>query len=186
MGETFGQVREITEMTRSLRVLAMVVFLAGPAAAQDTSPVVVEGAVAAPVDTVWAAWTTNEGLRSWYTPHSEIDLRIGGLLRANYDSPGALGGSLVVEREILSFEPNKMLSVRVVKLPDGFPFVSTIRSMWTVVYFDPLGQERTQVRVVSLGLDTSEESRWMRAFFEQENRTVLQQLQNHFLAVTNR
>lgn len=138
-------------MSRSLRVLAMVVFLAGPAAAQDTSPVVVEGAVAAPVDTVWAAWTTDEGLRSWLAPHTDIDLRIGGVLRANYDSRGVLGDSQTVEREILSFEPNKMLSVRVVKLPDGFPFVSTIRSMWTVVYFEPLGRERTQVRVVSLG-----------------------------------
>ena len=53
--------------------------------------------------------------------------------------------------------------------------------MWTVVYFEPLGQERTQVRVVSLGLDTGEDSR-IRAFFEQGNATVLQQLQNHFLA----
>ena len=168
-------------MTRSLRVLAMVGFLAGPAAAQDSGPIVVEGVVAAPVDTVWAAWTTDEGLRSWLAPHTDIDLRIGGVLRANYDSLGALGDPQTVEREILSFEPNKMLSVRVVKLPDGFPFVSTIRSMWTVVYFEPLGQERTQVRVVSLGLDTGEDSR-IRAFFEQGNATVLQQLQNHFLA----
>ena len=168
-------------MTRSLRVVAMVVFLAGPATAQDTSPVVVEGVVAAPLDTVWAAWTTNEGLRSWYAPHVEVDLRIGGLMRANYNARGALGDPQTVEREILSFEPHKMLSVRVVDLPDWFPSPNTIRSMWTVVYFEPLDRERTQFRLVSLGFNTSEESQRMRAFFEQGNATLLQQLQSHFL-----
>ena len=164
----------------------MVVFLAGPAAAQDTSPIVVEGVVAAPVDAVWAAWTTNEGLRSWLAAHAEIDLRIGGLMRANYDPRGALGDPQTVEREILSFESNRMLSFRVAKFPDGYPFVSVIRSMWTVVYFEPLGQERTQVRIVSLGLgDTNEDSR-VRALFEQGSPTILQQLQSRFLAGTNR
>ena len=40
-------------MARSLRVFAVIVFLAAPATAQDMSPIVVEGVVAAPVDAVW-------------------------------------------------------------------------------------------------------------------------------------
>ena len=84
-------------MTRSLQVAAVVVIMAGPATAQDISSVVVEGVVSSPLETVWAAWTTSEGLRSWYAPHAEIDLRIGGLMRANYDAQGALGDSQTVE-----------------------------------------------------------------------------------------
>ena len=38
------------------------------------------------------------GLRSWLAPHAEIDLRIGGLMRANYDSRGALGDPHVGRR----------------------------------------------------------------------------------------
>ena len=120
-------------MTRSLQVAAMVVIMAGPATAQDISPVVVEGVVSASLETVWAAWTTSEGLRSWYAPHAEIDLRIGGLMRANYNAQGALGDSETVEREVLSFEPNKMISIRVARLPDGFSLPRTILSMWTVI-----------------------------------------------------
>ncbi len=173
-------------MTRSLQVAAMVVIMAGPATAQDTSPVVVESVVSAPVDTVWEAWTTNEGLRSWLAPHAEVDLRVNGLMRANYNAAGALGDLQTVEREILSFEPNRMISFRVVVVPEGFPFAKTIRRVWTVIYFEPLALERTRLRVVSLGFDTSEESQSVRAYLEQGNATVLQQLQNQLSAGNGR
>ena len=173
-------------MTRSLQVAAMVVIMAGPATAQDTSPVVVEGVMSASVDTVWEAWTTNEGLGSWLAPHAEVDLRIGGLMRANYNAGGALGDPQTVEREILSFEPKRMISFRVVVLPEGFPFTRTIRRMWTVIYFEPLAPERTRLRAVSLGFDTSEESQSARAYFEQGNARVLQQLENQLSAGNGR
>lgn len=34
--------------------------------------------VAAPIEQVWAAWTTDEGIRSWLVDDSHIDLRVGG------------------------------------------------------------------------------------------------------------
>ena len=166
-------------MTRSLQAVAMVVIMAGPATAQDTSPLVVESVVAAPLETVWDAWTTNEGLR-WFAPQADVNLRIGGLMRAKSTEQGALGDSQTVEREILSFEPRKMISFRVVKLPGGVP--REIGSMWTVIYFEPLGPERTQLRVVSVGFDNNAESQGLRASLEQGNAAVLQQLQDHLLA----
>ncbi|HVL68988.1 MAG TPA: SRPBCC domain-containing protein [Vicinamibacterales bacterium] len=160
--------------------LATVVASLAPALRQDTTPIVTEGVVQAPVAAVWKAWTTSEGLRAWLAPHAEIDLRIGGLMRTNYDRDGRLGDARTIENTILSFEPGRMLSIRVAKFPRDFPFPNAIGDMWTVMYFEPAGDDRTRLRIVGLGFRTDEESQKMRAFFERGNAVTLQQLQSHF------
>lgn len=47
-------------MERATVALAMVVILCGRVGAQDVSPIAWEGIVEAPIDTVWAAWTTSD------------------------------------------------------------------------------------------------------------------------------
>jgi uncharacterized protein YndB with AHSA1/START domain len=158
----------------------MLAALSGPAGAQDVSPIVQEGMVEASVERVWTAFTTSEGLRSWLAPHAEIDLRVGGLMRTNYHPQGQLGDPQTIENTILSFEPGRMLSIRVSKAPETFPFPNAIRDMWSVVYFEAAGPDRTIVREVSLGFSTNEESQHMRAFFSQGNAMTLKQLQRHF------
>ncbi len=169
-------------MRRGTIVLALVVLLSRGVSAQDVSPVVSEGIVDAPVDTVWAAWTTSAGLRSWLAPHAEIDLRIGGTMRTNYDARGVLGDRQTVGNTILSFEPRRMLSIKVAATPDGFPFATAIRHMWTVIYFEPVGRGRTRLRVVSLGFRPDDESQRMRALFDRGNAATVRQLQRRFTA----
>lgn len=55
---------------------------------------------------------TSTGLKAWLAPHAEIDLRIDGLMRANYDPNGSLGGPGTIGNRILAFEPERMLSIR--------------------------------------------------------------------------
>ena len=165
---------------RASAFLITTALLSGRADAQNTAPIVSETVVAAPVDAVWAAWTTSEGLRSWMAPHVTIDLRVGGLMRANYNAQGTLGDPQTIENIVLSFEPGRMLSIRVVKCPATFPFPNTIGEMWTVLYFEPVAADRTKLRVVGLGFTASEESQRMRAFFERGNATTLEQLRQHF------
>lgn len=169
-------------MTRTLLALGIAGALCTAVRAQNVDPLIVEGIVEAPVDAVWAALTTAAGLRSWMAPHAEIDLRVGGLMRANYDAQGTLGDPQTIENQILSFEPRRMLSLKVARAPDGFPFPNAIRQMWTVMYFNDAGRGRTQVRVVSLGFEPTEESQRMRAFFAQGNQLTIEQLQRRFPA----
>lgn len=75
-----------------------------------------------------------------------------------------------------------MLSIQVAKVPKGFSFPNAVQHMWTVVYFEPLGPDRTRVRVVGLGFRADAESQRMRAFFDQGNAMTPQQLQRHFSA----
>ncbi len=170
-------------MKRGALALAMVAVLCGSASAQEVSPLVHEGVVQAPLDDVWAAWTTSDGLRSWLAPHAEIDLRVGGLMRTNYNAQGTLGDPQTIENAVLSFEPGRMISIRVAKTSDGFPFANAIQHMWTVVYFEAAGPGRTQVRFVGLGFQADEESQRMRAFFERGNAATLEQLQRRFPGV---
>lgn len=135
-------------MKRELVAIAMLLVLCGSIRAQDVSPIVHEGIVDAPLDTVWTAWTTSDGLRSWLALHAEIDLHVGGLMRTNYSAQGALGDPQTIENTILSFEPREMISIKVAKPPDGFPFPNAIQHMWSIVYFEEAGPGRTKVREV--------------------------------------
>ncbi len=169
-------------MKRLTLSLVMFTIMGGSARAQDINPVVSVAIVEAPVNAVWAAWATSDGLRSWLAPHADIDLRVGGLMRTNYDAKGSLGDSKTIDNRILSLDPGRMLSIQVSKTPDNFPFTDAIQHMWTVVYFEPLGRNRTRVRVVGLGFRPDAESQRMRAFFDRGNAVTLQQLQRHFPA----
>ena len=157
--------------------LALIAF-AGPLRAQD--PLVTEGVVDAPPDSVWKAFTTAAGLESWMAPHASVDLRIGGMMQAVYAPDAPLGGPSTIENTILAYEPTRMLAIRVSKAPEGFPFPNAVRNMWTVVYFEAVDGAKTRVREVSLGFGTDDESQKMRQFFDRGNAYTMTELQKRF------
>lgn len=166
---------------RPLALFVLVVCLVsfpGPGRANES--VVTEGVVGAPVVAVWNAWTTAAGLKSWLAPHADIDLRIDGLMRSNYDPKGSLADPGTIENRILAYEPERMLTIRVAKAPDKFPFRSKVGDMWTVVYFQPLADGQTHLRIVGLGFGSDDESQRMKEFFNQGNAYTLAQLQKRF------
>ena len=167
-------------MKPGLVTVAIVALMHGAISAQDVSPVSHEGIVEGSPDQVWAAFTTSEGLQAWLAPHAEIDLRVGGLMRTNYNVQGQLGDPQTIENIILSYEPGRMISIKVAKPPANFPFPNAVRQMWTVMYFSAAGPNRTTVREVTLGFGSDPEAQKMRAFFNQGNATTLSQLQRHF------
>ena len=112
--------------------------------------------------------------------HAEVDMRVGGKLRAHYDPKGVLGDADTIVNEVMAFEPERMVALRVAQAPRNFPFKTAVQSMWTVVYFTPLGPDSTWVRAASLGIPDGEEGRQMRAFFARGNEWTLQRLADHF------
>jgi uncharacterized protein YndB with AHSA1/START domain len=163
-------------------ILAIVVWALsfGTAAGQNLAPLVHTGVIEASIADVWRAFATSEGMREWMTPHAEIELRLGGVRRANYNAHGRLGDPDTIESTVLAYEPLRMLATRVAKPPAGFPFPRAVLQMWSVLYLDPIGIRNTRVRVVTLGFDTTEESQKMRAFFERGNAAELAKLQKFF------
>lgn len=167
-------------MRRVVGSLLFLFLLASSAVAAELAPVVSTGVVKASPSEVWKAWTTGEGLRSWLAPLAEIDLRIDGLMRTNYNPKGSLGDEGTIENRILAFEPERMLSIKVAKAPANFPFPNAVKSMWTVIYLQEQEGGRTLVRAVGLGFTDDPESVRMREFFQKGNDFTLQELQKHF------
>jgi uncharacterized protein YndB with AHSA1/START domain len=161
-----------------LSVSIVTMALALPAKA--TESIVAEGVVGAPVARVWSAWTTTDGLKAWLAPHADIDLRLDGVMRSNYDPRGSLGDPGTIENKVLAYEPERMLSIKVTKAPEKFPFKTKISDMWTVLYFQPTADGKTLLRIVGMGFGTDEESQKMKEFFMQGNAFTLTQLQKHF------
>jgi len=139
-----------------------------------------EGIVDAPVADVWAAFATKEGQESWNVAHAEIDLHVGGKMLTQYDPKGVIGDENTIENTILSYEPLRMFSIKATHPPVKFPFKNALKKMWTVVYFEPVGSDRTRLTICGMGFDDDEESRKMRELFDRGNAYTLRKLQEHF------
>jgi uncharacterized protein YndB with AHSA1/START domain len=146
----------------------------------DLSPQVTEGIVRATPAEVWKVWTTAEGYKRLGPAVVDIDFRIGGLIRAAYDSSVKLGDPKSILNVILAYEPEGMVAFRIQRPPTGFPFPTAWKKTWTVATMTDLGDGRTKLRLTMLGYDASDESQKLRAFFERGNAYSLEQLQRSF------
>jgi uncharacterized protein YndB with AHSA1/START domain len=66
--------------------------------------------VPAGVDAVWQAWTTSDGITSFFAPEAEIEPRVGGAFHIHFDPKGAPGSKGADDMRILAIQPKKMLS----------------------------------------------------------------------------
>ena len=167
-------------MTRLVFAMVVLRGAAASGSAGDTSPLIHEGLVEAPVAQVWEAFTTSKGAESWMVAHAEVDLRIGGKMRTHYDPKGKLGDPGTIENTILSFHPERMLSMRNTKAPAKFKDAEAFQKTWTVIYFEKMGPKQTKVTVVGLGWGADEASQRVRAFFDRGNAYTLKKLQERF------
>lgn len=147
---------------------------------QAPAPLVVSEVIGAPAAKVWTAFTTKEGQESWQVAHADVDLRIGGLMRTHYDKAGKIGDENTISNEIISYDPERMLSLRIATPPAKFPFKEAAKKIWTVIYFDPVDAGHTKVTCKMLGWTDDRDSKTMRGFFESGNKWVLQKLKERF------
>lgn len=135
----------------------------------------VEGAI----DDVWAAFTTKEGIESWMVPIAEVDLRIGGTIKTNYNKSAGIGGPGTIVHHILSLEPMRMISSRF-DAPENAQAVKIAEKAWGITYFDSLAPKKTRVTVVACGYGEGPEWDTARAFFEKGNDYTLEKLKERF------
>ncbi len=136
----------------------------------------IEITIAASLEEVWNAFTTDEGVRLWMAPLADIDFRIGGKIRANYNPEGVLGDSGTIENTIICYDPMRLFCFRCTKSPEGFPFAEAIQATWTVAYFRPEAAGGTHLTLVGNGYTDAEDSRQMREFFRAGNMQVFEGL----------
>jgi uncharacterized protein YndB with AHSA1/START domain len=143
------------------------------ATAWGAEPQVTEGFVNAPVAEVWRLFTTSEGYLATGAAQADVRLAIGGEIRSHYNPEGRLGDAETIVNEILAYEPQRMLTIRIKQAPASFPHRNAVAGTWTVIYFTASGENMTHVRIVGLGYDDSPASQAMRKFFAEGNRWTL-------------
>ena len=163
-------------MIRNATLVVIALFVPFSTARADDRREVMEVEIDAGVDQVWNAFTTTDGLKMWVSPLVEVDLRVGGKWRANYNAEGKLGDETTIENTILSYDPKRMLSLKATGFPKDFPFAEAAKEAWTVFYFSSLSESRTKITVVGLGYNDSEQSQKMRSFFKVANKYSLDKL----------
>ena len=146
-----------------------------------------ETVVAAPVAAAWQAWTTNEGLQSFFTGvgsgRTNVRLEPGGPFEFWFipdNPPGERGCDDCV---VLAYQKERMLSFTWDNVP-----TMKVRGLKThvVVRFEPLGPTTTRVKLTQDGWGEGPD--WDEAYdyFTGAWRTVLDGMQAHFGAPPGR
>jgi uncharacterized protein YndB with AHSA1/START domain len=171
----------MTAMTARLVPAALLaVCLAAPTRAEDARTLVHEAVIPASVEQVWTAFSTSEEAMKWMVKRAEIDLRIGGDMRTSYNAESTLDDEHTIINRIISFEPQRMLSIQNVRAPKAFQNAHLFQQTWSVIYFEPLGPESTKVRSIGMGYGEGPEWDDIYAKFERGNVMVFHALQAHF------
>jgi uncharacterized protein YndB with AHSA1/START domain len=170
----------VTRLAAAVGFLAVLATAVAQADDGAGEPQVTEGFVNAPIAEVWRIFTTSEGFKTTGAAKAEVDLRVGGEIRSHYDPNGVLGDAETIVNEILTYDPERMLAIRIKQAPSKFPYRDAIAGTWTVIYFTPSGQDMTHVRIVGLGYRDTPSSQAMRKFFTEGNRATLDHIAKRY------
>ena len=139
-----------------------------------------ETLVPAALGEVWQAWTTPEGVTTFFAPKANVALAIGGAYEMLFNPdapPGSQGGEGC---RVLSYLPREMLSFSW-NAPPQFPSVRQEQT-WVVVEFRPLGADRSWVGLAHLGWQEGDEWQQVFNYFTQAWDLVLDRLVYRFSA----
>ena len=147
-------------------------------AAGEERAIVKTVTVKAPVGEAWKAWTTAEGIRTFFAPDARVEARPGGPFEIYfnpYAKPGLKGADGMV---FLAVQEKRMLSFTW----NSPPHLAQVRPQRTAVQvrFRPAGDGETEVRLVHGGW--GEGGQWDESFkyFETAWGRVLANLQKRF------
>ena len=151
----------------------------GEASAPGERTLVLETEVDASLGAVWEAWTTDEGLRSFFAPKCHVELAPGGAFEILFDLDAPEGQQGSEGMRVMAFEPKTMLSFTW-NFP---PHLTDIRPMCTLVVlrFLSVSPTRTRVRLTQTGWGAG--ASWKEGFtyFERAwGAVVFPQLQKRF------
>jgi uncharacterized protein YndB with AHSA1/START domain len=138
-----------------------------------------EMVVDGPVQEVWRAWATDEGVRTFFAPASRVEARVDGAYQILFFPERAPGRRGAEGARILVLEP----PTRIAFTWDAPPDLPSIRAQRTVVYVDlaPVDERRTRVRFTHLGWGLGAEWDKAYAYFDRAwNTVVLPRLRERF------
>ncbi len=133
--------------------------------------------VNAPVSAVWQAWTTSDGITSFFAPEAEVQALPDGSFHIHMDpyaKPGLKGADTM---QFLAVEPEQLLSFTW----NAPPHLPQARAQRTVVILRFVQEgDTTRLSLTHLGWGSTGEWPKARAYFEKAWPNVLKNLQKRF------
>jgi uncharacterized protein YndB with AHSA1/START domain len=134
--------------------------------------------IPASISEVWNAWTTDEGVTSFFAPASNIEPFVGGAYEIFFDPDAPAGQRGTEGMKILEIQSKIMLSFEWIN-PPSIPAIRNEKTR-VVIRFEKIGPDTTTVRLEHSGWRTGHN--WERAhqYFEQAWDVVLDRLVARF------
>jgi uncharacterized protein YndB with AHSA1/START domain len=164
-------------MKRLVTAVALVLVLAGAVHAAERS-IDKEVTVKAGLDEAWAAWTTREGIVSFFAPDAVIDARPGGAFHIHIDPLARAGARGADDMRYLALQPKSMLSFDW-NAPPHLPQARKQRT-FVVLRFEKIDERSTRVRLHHTGWGDGGEWDQAYAYFDKAWASVLANLQKRF------
>ena len=161
-----------------MKALAAAVLLGAlPALAQERQ-IVKEVVVKAPVPAVFNAWTTSEGLASFFAPEARVEARSGGPFEVYFNPYAPAGSKGADDTRVMAVQQDRMISFTW-NAPPHLPETRAQRTL-VIVRTTPAGEGQTKVTLTHVGW--GEGGQWDQtfAYFDRAWGGVLANLQKRF------
>jgi uncharacterized protein YndB with AHSA1/START domain/uncharacterized protein YciI len=169
-------------MLRPNRAYAFILagYLGLSAAVGDDAPapIRVETVVDAPRQEVWQAWTTTEGITTFFAANAEIEMKPGGAFEIYFSADSPVGSRGSEGCKVLSWVDQEMLAFSW-NAPPTFENVRTKRT-FVVLQFSDVGAGKTRIRLTNDGYQTGEEWEKAHAYFTKAWPSVLEACKQRF------
>ena len=161
----------------AIALLALAALAAAPAGAIERA-IDKEVVVNATLDQTWDAWTTREGIVSFFAPDARIEPRVGGAFAIYIDPEAPAGLRGADDMRYMALQPKKMLSFDW-NAPPHLPQVRAERT-FVILRFEPIGDKQTRVKLHHTGWGDGGE--WDKAYdyFDRAWDGVLGNLKRRF------
>lgn len=136
--------------------------------------------VDAPVSAVWAAISTAEGWKTWAAPAAWTPLESPDIIETSYSPGERPDGPATIKQQIVARVPEVLMVFRTIKAPAGFPDFDTYSKVTSVLQLEPVGENRTKVRLTGAGYADTDAGWRLLSFFEKGNSTTLDWLRTRF------
>lgn len=146
---------------------------------QEEKSIKLDVEINAPVSEVWKAWTTEDGVKSFFAPGCKINFKVDGEYEMYFDPLGQEGTRGGEGNKILAVDPERMFSFTW----NAPPLYPEIRKQKTVVilHFEKMDEKKTMLHFIQIGWGESEEWNNVYEYFSYAwSKIVLPRLQYRF------
>ncbi len=123
-----------------------------------------------PKDSVWNAYTTKKGWESWATAMAEIDFKINGIIKTNYNKNGKIGDDSTITLHVVNYIPKQMLTLQA-EITKNFPsfMKDDEKELFNMILFGSISAIKTKVISYGIGYKNNEKYKPLMKFFIQGN-----------------